>query len=250
MNKLKRKNFLYFVVSFFLCFATCSATFIPLIIPQKQETKPADTNYSYATYENLSVDIILVLTDAPLDFYIKLNTSASMCRVTAFAKKSVKNSTQFLSASASPKEKAKFFDKSIDRSIILNTEALTNLTDFLGGIVCDTPYGLPSPAKEKTAIALNETLLMYGSSAMAIIKSEPFPDSERAKYSAKIIALIVQKFLKAADMEAYLLLENSGETDISYSDYYDNRSLLSVAGKYIEHSSYGGLWIKENFYLH
>lgn len=248
--KLKRKSFLYFLVSFFVCFATCSTTFIPLLIPQKQETKPADTNYPFATYQNLNVDIVLVLTDAPLDFYIELSTSASLCRVTAFPKRLVKKSTEFLKDSASPKEKAKFLDKNIDRSIVLSTEVLKNLTDFLGGIVCDTPYGLPSPAKEKTTIALNETLLMYGSSIVAIIKSVPFPDSERAKYSSKLISLIVQKFLKNADMEAYLLLENSSETDISYSDYYDNRSLLSVASKYTEYSSYDGLWIKENFYLH
>ena len=50
------------------------------------------------------------------------------------------------------------------KSISFDLSGFENMVNSLGGIEIETPYGLPSPYKNKTIIAKDERLLVYGAS--------------------------------------------------------------------------------------
>jgi hypothetical protein len=114
------------------------------------------------------------------------------------------------------------------KSITFNLSGFENMVNSLGGIEIETPYGLPSPYKNKTIIAKDEKLLVYGSSLGEILTKKTIT-TEMAEYYCYILEELCIKFLNDCTPESYTLLNQNCETNISYTDFYDNyKSLKNI----------------------
>ena len=249
MLKPTSKPFRVFLFSFFACLSICFIAVVPIFISQEKQTVVADTPYASAPYKNISTTLLLSIKDAPVDFVIEIST-ASGCRITCFPKAAVKNSTEHLHDNSNEYEKARFLGKTADRKISANTDTVIRLVNKLGGITCDTPYGLPAPSGNNNTIALDEKLHFYGSSVAEMLLCENEPNYEKMCFYAKLIGIITAKFLNQANTENYILLNSLSSTDISYKDYYDNCGALTAASCNITAESCMGVWINGKYYIH
>lgn len=238
-----------FLFSFVICLIVCFIAVAPIFISSNDTVAPADTKYTSVPYNTVSTSIIISLKDAPVDFLVEIGTAFG-CKVTCFTKALVKNSTEQLPPTATEYEKVHFWGKSAKRKILLDTNALARIINKLGGITCDTPYGLTSPAGGGTTIAMDETLHFYGSSVAEMLLSESQPNYEKMCFYANLIGLTVSAFLNAADMENYLLLNSITNTDISYKDYYDNCATLISASTPVTTTALKGVWINDKYYIY
>ena len=249
MFKPFKKPISAFLFSFAICLLSCFIAAVPLFTKENNQTTAADVPFTSAPYNDISATVILSLNDAPVDFIIEISTAFGI-KVTCFPKLAIKNSNEQLPKDVAEYEKAKFLGKSADRKILANTDLCVRITNTLGGITCETPYGLPAPSGNKNTLALDETLHFYGSSVAEMLLAENEPDYERMCFYAKLIALITGKFLTAADTKNYFLLNSLSDTDISYKDYYDNCTTLKAAVKDITATAVNGVWINNKYYIH
>lgn len=249
MLKVASKPFWVFLLSFTVCLLVCFIAVAPMFISSAEQTVAADVPYTSAPYKNINTTVILCLKDTAVDFIIEISTVFG-CRVTCFPKRAVKNSTQDLPKDINEYEKARFFGKSADRKILADTNTIVRMVNSLGGITCDTPYGLPAPSGNNNTIALNERLHFYGSTVAEMLLSEAEPNYEKLCFYAKLIGLITSKFLSEAKTENYILLNSLSDTDISYKDYYDNCAMLTAASSNITSLATSGVWINGKYYIH
>lgn len=238
-----------FLFSFAICLMVCFIAVLPIFISSNDRVATVDTNYASAPYKAVSTSVIVSLKDAPVDFLLEIGTAFG-CRVTCFAKMMVKNSTEELPPDATQYEKARFWGKSAKHKILADTDTVARVVNKLGGITCDTPYGLTSPAGGDNTIALDETLHFYGSSVAEMLLAEDTPSYEMMCFYAKLIGLITSSFLTAANTENYILLNSITETDISYKDYYDNyQAFVSTANPVTAYAP-KGVWINNKYYIY
>lgn len=249
MFKPFKKPISSFLFSFAICLLSCFTAAVPLFVKDNNQTTAVEVPFTSAPYNDITTTVILGLKDAPVDFIIEISTTFGL-KITCFPKLAIKNSNEQLPKGATEYEKVTFLGKSADRKILANTNLCVRLTNTLGGITCETPYGLPAPSGNKNLLALDETLHFYGSSVAEMLLSENEPDYEKMCFYAKLIGLITGKFLTAADTENYFLLNSLSDTDISYKDYYDNCATLKASVKDITATAVNGVWINNKYYIH
>jgi len=191
------------IISLLLFFMVSLYLFIPNksnhITAQKNET---GIPYFYSD-KIKSVTFLISIENCPVDFFIDASSEHESLKVTHTAKNI---------AAAKKYQKQIYFD----------IEGLENFVNYLGGIEIETPYGLPSPAKNKKIIAKNEKLLVYGVSLGEILTDESSPSDQRIAYYCYIIKELCFKFLSECTIDSYKFLKQNCKTDISYADFYDH----------------------------
>lgn len=248
MKKRPLKGFFVFALTVTVCSALCLVISSPLIFEHKEDI-PADEPYLSAEYYKGKISLLFILKDAPVNFNIEFSPSRETCKVTCFPKALVKKSTTELNSNADANDICEFLDLDIDRNILCELSALSEITDEAGGIIADTPYGLPSPSGNGNILAINERIRIYGNALRQIIATEATPSKDQMTYYSELIALLCQNFLKTADSQKYLFLKERTETDITYVDYYNNSDAIIKSVKNIKFSSLSGTWINEKYYL-
>lgn len=248
MTDGKHKKIWYFFRSMAISLILFFAMTIPEFLPLPSDDIAADIPYTSAGYNLKKSSFLLLVADLPVDFAVNIDSSYGV-NVFCFPKAAIKNSRPDY-AESDPKKRAALFGKNCKRMVELTVDNLKTLTDHVGGITANTPYGLPSPSGNGVTIALDEKLHFYGSSLVAILKKESNPDKKRMVYYGELVARITLGFLKRYDKENYLFLKSISKTDISYTDYYDYAPFFVTMGDNVTSDAPDGVWIAENYYLY
>ncbi len=202
-------GFISLLICFFMFFAVMSYLFIPKGNKSEMVAKTNSSVPYSPTIEMPKVSLFIKIENCPVAFNLKISETNQKLLVTH---------NENLSA-----------NEKNTRQITFDITGFENTINYLGGVEIDTPYGLPSPAKNKKIIAENEKLLVYGASLGEILTSELNPSDERKSYYCYVIKELCVKFLKECTPESYKFLKRNCETDISYTEFYDNyKSLKNI----------------------
>ena len=196
--------FISLIISFSMFFMAMSYIFIPQTTKYETAEK-TESLIDYFESELKDITIIVSVENCPVDFLINIY----------------------------PKQKDIYVEHSNGsnnqntRTIRFNVSGFENVINYINGIEIETPYGLPSPTKNQTIIAKDEKVLAYGASIGEIITGEASPSRERKEYYCYIFEEICIKFLKDCTPERYKFLKQNCETDISYTEFYNNYKYLN-----------------------
>lgn len=212
MKKITSFIFIGFI-SLLICFFMFFMVILCLFIPKNPHHMPAEKSESSIPYSSPlpipSSTILLQIENCPVRFLIKTSPKKANLSVTC--------TEDF------PSE-----NKSI-RNISFKLDEFENTVNYLGGVEIETPYGLPCPAKNKKIIAKDEKLLVHGASLGEILTIEATPSTERKNYYCYVIKELCLEFFSECTPESYKFLKQNCETDISYTEFYDNyKSLKNI----------------------
>ena len=214
--KLFYNNITTGIISFIISFLLFFTIMIYPFFTQKAEEKAALKNQPSVAYtpprSEKTTNVKINIENCPTDFLVKISPKSEKITVSC---KSVS------------KEK-------YSKQISFNTEGFKNVVNYLNGVEIETPYGLPSPANTDIIIAANERLFVYGASLAALLCNEASPTAERLTYCCYALGEVCLKFIKEGDTELYKFLNQNCETDISYTEYYDNYKALKETIKYAD----------------
>ena len=211
------------LISFCVCFLIFGLIIIYPFFSHSSEEKTALKNQPSIVYKApqnyKTISIKIDIEECPVAFLLKILPKNQNLSITCKSKSANGNIEVF---------KADEYSKQINFSLY----GFENTVNFLGGVEIETPYGLPSPAKNDIIIAKDERLFVYGASLGALLCEEKIPTAERASYYCYVLGELCLKFLKEGSTQCYKFLNNNAETDISYTDYYDNYTSLKETIKY------------------
>ncbi|MBQ4131208.1 MAG: hypothetical protein IJD71_02585 [Clostridia bacterium] len=232
------------LISLLICLAIFLTVMFLTLSPYKTSeiavTKQQQEIGYYTQSIAISASILIDIETCPTLFLAKLTTKNQKITVFCKPKKCMSQTDDNLDC----------FNKSeYQRYIRLTALQLDDITNYLGGIELETPYGLPSPANTNTLIAKDERTLVYGASLSALICKEKEPSVTKMAYCCYVLSEICLKFLKNCDTDYYKFLKNNSETDISYADFYDNFKALRDTIKYTDYICVKGKWRNGVFYF-
>lgn len=223
------KNIIIGTISFTICFFIF---FIIMIYPNftsnsaKEAALKNQPSVTYSPPDSVeTISVKISIDGCPVDFLLKIlpkNQKLNIeCRPTFLINSKEKKAIGY--------EKSEY-TKRISFSLL----GFENMVNFLGGIEIETPYGLPSPAQNNEILAKDEKLFVYGASLSALFCEADNPTTERMSYYCYAFGEVSLKFLNNGNTELYKFLKKNCETDISYTDYYDNYKSLKTAIKYTD----------------
>lgn len=208
------------IITGFLSFSLCFLIFLAILFCQNftpssteltaQKNQPS---VPYSPPFSLNAKIKIRLENCPADFLLEILPKKGKIKVYTASKS--KNEENF-------------------KKIEFTTKGFEKLINYLGGVVIETPYGLPAPAKNGKMLTKNEKLLVYGASLGTLLCEEKNPTPERLNYYCYVLGEICLKFFKEGNTELYKFLNKNSKTNISYTDYYDNYKSLKTAIKYAD----------------
>ena len=204
--------FITSLITFLICFFIFLTAMLYFVIPKPTNEKTAQKAQSSVPYYNNSgatiqnAIILLKIENCPIKFFITLSPKASTLSVNY--------------------EEPINTDKKYTHCITFERNGFENTVNFLGGVEIETPYGLPCPAKNKKIIAKDEKLLAFGASLGELLTTEPAPSNERKSYYCYVVKELCLKFFSNCTTESYKFLKKNCETDISYTEFYDNYKSL------------------------
>lgn len=212
------KNVLTAITSFLICFLMFLAIiFYPLFIENSKEQTTLKNQASIA-YSPLSdtekLGIKITIEGCTINFLMTIMPKHKTIKIGCLSNKN--NSSK---------------QKEYKHQINFSLKGFENTVNFLGGVEIETPYGLPSPAKTNAIIAKDEKLFVYGASLGVLLCDEADLSAERINYYCYALGEVCLKFLKNGNTTLYKHLKNNSQTDISYTDYYDNYKYLKATIK-------------------
>lgn len=214
--KLFYNNITPGIISFTICFLMFLAIMIHPFFTQKTEEKTVLKNQTSVAYtpprSAKTTNVKISIENCPTDFSVKL------------LPKNEKISVSYKEASK----------EEYSKQINFNIEGFKNVVNYLNGVEIETPYGLPSPANTDIIIATDEKLFVYGASLAALFCNKAAPSAERLSYYCYALGELCLKFIKEGDTELYKFLNENCETNVSYTDYYDNYKYLKETIKYAD----------------
>ncbi len=252
MSKNFFKNTKIFLCTILLCAILFSVAIIPtgIFSPALNSTITAEApNYTVPYQRRGDIFLCVCVDTFPFFFAVTLKPNLSSSEVVCMPVSSVQNSTFKLKSPLTKQNISDFLGKSVDGMIRLSSNSFLNWVDRVGGVTADTPYGLPAPSGANQTLALNEKLHLYGKSIITLFSQTNHPDRERLLYAAELFAGLLKAEISDFTKEDYLFLKNNGETDISYSDFYDNTDILSACAKEVTHIAPEGVWMNDWYYL-
>lgn len=199
------KNFI--IPCFFSLLISFSAFFITMnlvFMPNSRESEVVQKNeydIPYFTDEAKNIPLFINIEYCPIDFLINISVKQKNISVNYITD---------------------FNNEENIKSIRFTHSGLENVINFLGGIEIETPYGLPSPYNDQTTLAKDERLLAFGTSIRKIFTEDASPTAEKKEYYCYILEELCIKFLDDCTTENYKFLKQNCETDISYTEFYDN----------------------------
>lgn len=221
--KLFNKNTATGIISFALSFIIFSFIMLyPFFTKRTEEKAVAKSQNSVAyspTVEMKEACIKISIEKCPADFFVNILPQKGKIRV---------------SAAANNPESKNLNKEKYTKRISFSLRGFENTVNYLGGVEIETPYGLPSPANTDIIIAKDEKLYVYGASLAALLVETAAPTPERGLYYCYALGEVCLKFLKEGEPDLYKFLNRNSETDISYTDYYDNYEYLKLAVKYAD----------------
>ena len=216
------KNTTTALISFLICFFIFSAIMLYPLFSEKSEEQTALKNEVSVAYSPLpeteKIGIKITVEGCPIAFLITIMPKNGSLKTVCITNED---------ANANRK-------KEYSRKIAFTLKGFEDTVDFLGGVEIETPYGLPSPANTSLIIAKDERLFVYGASLGALLCQDAAPSKEKSAYFCYALGELCLKFIKEGDPELYKFLNQSSETDISYTDYYDNYKNLKETVKFTD----------------
>lgn len=218
--------------------------FVFSFLPYDKLEKKVNKNQSDITYSpskgDLAVSVLIDIENCPAEFLAKISLENQKVSLSCKPKKCVSKNGESING---------FNTDEYEKRIVFSELQFSDITNYLNGVELETPYGLPSPANDDITITKNERVMVYGASLLALLTKEKSPTSERMGYYCYALSEICLKFLKNCDLDHYKFLNNNSNTDISYTEFYDNFKYLKVGIKYTDYQAPNGYFENGMFYL-
>lgn len=251
------KNISRLIITSFTSTAICLLTFsiivLSIFLPEKSNDKTVQKIQSDITYtpniNTIDTTLLIVIEECPIIFLVRLLQKNYNLSVSCMPKFSVNNKKQKLKDCKNKEVVTHFTTEECDKKIVFSIMNFEKIINYLSGVEIETPYGLPSPVKNNTTLAINERICAFGASIGALLTSEKQPSTEKMAYYCYIIGELSLKFLNNCDTKHYKFLNQNSKTDISYTEFYDNYKSLKSDIKYVNCIPPKGEWKNDWFYL-
>lgn len=252
MPKKFFKNANIFICTVLLCTLLFAISIIPTGILKTNSSSAIVAeapNYTAPYQKRSNAFLCICIDNFPFFFAVTLKPNISSTEVVCIPVFSVQNSISPLKYPLTKQVVSEFLGKSVDGMIKLSPNAFLNWADRVGGVTANTPYGFPAPSGTNQTLTSNEQLHLYGKSIVTLFLQTKHPDRDRLLYYAELFAGLLKSEICNFTKEDYLFLKNNGETDISYSDFFDNTDILYACSKEFTHTAPEGVWINDWYYL-
>ena len=112
-----------------------------------------------------------------------------------------------------------------------------------------TPYGITSPSVPQKYISSQEVSTIFGFTFLSIINDNIFPDREKMSYYSEVVCQALKSILSDFSKHDLDFLNDKLKLNISYIDYYNNRTVVENCFQELIYSAPEGVWINEKYFL-
>ena len=248
-----KKKIFSFIISFLISFVIFFGAFFGAISKKSVQADNSYTSgalYSGENFCHLSTCILVCVNDININFFINLNTLKSSLNIFLLNTKSVKYSTEHFNTDNPKASCLRFFGVTPKKIIYISSDFLSDLTNGLGGITINFPHEITSPSNSNTVLSADETNQhIFGEELVKLINRLTTENYEKQLNISEIFLILTTSFFEnlSDDMFSYLI-ENC-ETDISYADYINNKSILSTHIENRKFSAAEGVWFDDEYLL-
>ncbi len=245
------KNIKSFFASLLICLIIFSVVLCFAMFPSKtNDNSVAKQNYSNIPYYTTNQTIFIIKTsELPVCFLLKLLPKTRSFNISVIPLNSVKNSSILFTNCKNINDFSDFLEIKIDYILELSNDALSQIINYVGGIVAKTPYGIPSPVGKQLINDENKSAKLFSGSVINLLSMKTNPDTEFLEYQAYLMALVVNKFLADINDQNYFLLKKISNIELSYADYYNNKDIIKSCANLYEIALFDGVWIDDLYYL-
>ena len=229
-----------FLISIFLFLSVLTLSFLPYNSKEQSVNNiKSDVPYS-PSKSDLLVKILIDIENCPAEFLAKISLKNQKVSLSCRPKKCVSKNGESING---------FNTDEYEKRIAFSELQFSDIINYLNGVELETPYGLPSPANDDITLTKNERVMVYGASLLALLTKEKSPTNERMGYYCYALSEVCLKFLKNCDLDHYKFLNNNSNTDISYTEFYDNFKYLKEGIKYTDYQAPNRYFKNGMFYL-